>query len=232
MLTIILLQSHLRGAMDQTEELFAAIQAGNIEQVGSLISSHHELASARDATGVSAILRALYSRRKDVVEILVQSNSALDVFEAAALGKLDRVAELVAADPELAKAWSADGFTALHLTAFFGRQEVARFLLEHGADPAVASRNSMQVTPLNSAAAARQVEIARALLEHGAPVNAAQHGGWTALHSAAHNGDLKLVELLLQHGADRSLNGDSGKTAYDFALEAQHLDVCRRLEES
>lgn len=216
--------------MGKTEELFAAIQAGSARQVHDLLEENPELASARDATGVSAILRAVYTRRMEVLEILIQANTALDVFEAAALGRLERVAEWIEGEPELVRAWSTDGFTALHLAAFFGQQDVARFLLQHGADPGVPSQNPMRVTPLNSAAAARQAGIARMLLEHGSPVNAAQHGGWTALHSAAHNGDRDLVELLLQNGADRSLMGDNGKTAYDYALEAQHLEVCRRLE--
>jgi ankyrin repeat protein len=60
----------------------------------------------------------------------------------------------------------------------------------------------MKVTPLHSAAAARQVAIARLLIAHGANVNAAQaESGFTPLYEAAANGDLEFATLLLEHGA-------------------------------
>ena len=48
--------------------------------------------------------------------------------KAAALREDGRLAELLAGDPGLARAWSADGFTALHYAAFFGGEAVARLL--------------------------------------------------------------------------------------------------------
>ena len=64
--------------------------------------------------------------------------------------------------------------------------------------PAAVANNPMQVTPLHSAAAARNLAIVRALLEHGAPVNARQQKGWTALHAAAQHGDKPMVEVAVE----------------------------------
>ena len=81
-------------------------------------------------------MQALYERRQADVDAILATEPILDVFEAAALGRADRIAELVAADPNLVTAWSSDGFTALHLAAFLGTTEVAVALLDVGADVA------------------------------------------------------------------------------------------------
>ena len=158
--------------------------------------------------------------------MLRDAGPPLDIFEAAALpGAAERGAELLAADPGLATAWSSDGFTPLHLASFFGTEEMARMLLDRGADPNAVSRNPMAVQPLHSAAASRAVGIITMLLGHGADVNARQQGGWTPLHAAAIFGDLPLVELLLKSGAEVDLANDDGKRAVDLAAEKDHAQV-------
>src|SRR5688572_24471049 len=56
----------------------------------------------------------------------------LDLHEAAATGHLERVREL--STPENVNSASADGFQALGLACYFGHEDVARYLLDAGAD--------------------------------------------------------------------------------------------------
>ena len=126
--------------------------------------------------------------------------------------------ELLDPEPELARAWSPDGFTALHYAAFFGQEDAAKLLLERGADAEVVARHeSIHVTPLHSAAAGAHAGIVKLLLEHGADPNAAQDEGSTPLHSAADNDDRETVEALLAAGADASLANDAGQTPVQIA---------------
>ena len=156
----------------------------------------------------------------------------LDVFEAATLGRASRVREALAEEPELANAATDDGFTALHLAAFFsGDVESARALLDAGADPDALAANETGLRPINSAAAASSTRIVSLLLERGADVHAAQHGGYTPLHSAAAHGDGELVEVLLGAGADPTLRTDSGSTPAELADERGHPETARRLAE-
>lgn len=146
---------------------------------------------------MSEILQALY--RGEPVEAAVER---LDVLEAAALGRVERLRALLDADPELVHTRAPDDFTPLHYAAFFGGPEAARLLVERGADVNAWARNDqLEVMPLHSAAAARQTESARILLEHGADANAPQRGGFTPMDAAVQNGDAELRELLLAHGA-------------------------------
>ena len=61
-------------------------------------------------------------------------SEAPEVFQAVASGDLQRVRELLAMSPALANAKDREGATPLHYAAFNGNQELARFLVEQGAD--------------------------------------------------------------------------------------------------
>lgn len=218
--------------MDEHVEVINAVQAGDLEKLRALLAQAPSLASVRDANGVSAIMHALYRRRKDLLDMLLAAHPNLDIFEATSMGRNERVTELLRRDPHLAKAWSADGFTALHLAAFFAQEAIVVQLLQHGADASARARNPMKVMPLHSAAAAHNLAIVRTLLEHGAPPNARQERGWTAIHEAAQSGDQAMVKLLLTHGADRSPANDDGTTPLDLATKNGHTEVVKLLAPS
>jgi uncharacterized protein len=208
-----------------TSEIFEAIAEGDLDRVRKLVAEDATLAGAHDAQGLSAVTQARYRGHDDIVGALLDAEPELDVFEAAAVGRIERVRELVESDPALVSAFSPDGFTPLHLAAFFGYPDIARLLVEHGADTQAVARNPMQVMPLHSAAAARQLEIAKLLVDRGADVNASQERGFTPLHEAAQNGDVELTRLLLERGADRDQAAEDGRRAADFAAARGHEEV-------
>ena len=154
--------------MGGREELLEAVRSGDDTRVRSLLEADPSLAAVRDDDGISAVLNAHYRMRPDTVDILLAAGPELDVFEAAALGRIDRVAELLDGDPGLVAAWSPDGFTPLHLAAFFGHREAADLLLERGSGVGLLARNPMAVTPLHGAAAGSRHAVAGLLLEHDA----------------------------------------------------------------
>ena len=78
---------------------------------------------SRDRDGVSAIMLSRYRFDRGTTDALLAVDPELDVFEATALGYIDRLRERLDEDPARALAFSADGFTALHFAAFFGKAE-------------------------------------------------------------------------------------------------------------
>jgi ankyrin repeat protein len=153
---------------------------------------------------MSGVLQAIYRGDRDEAERLA-AGTELDVFEASALGRTERVRQLLEDDPALANAWADDGFQPLGLASFFGHPEVAKVLIERGAEVNSASRNDMKVMPLHSAAATSdpgvRYELARLLLDAGADPNARQQDEYTPLMAADQHGDTRLRELLLDRGA-------------------------------
>jgi ankyrin repeat protein len=202
------------------EELFEAIEAGDVGGVDAMLEDDPAAASSRDASGVSALMRALYRFDIALVDTVRRRVGVLDVFEAAAFGDVDRLTVLLEEDPPLATSYSGDGFTALHFAAFFGRYEAAELLIERGAEVDAFGRGWMTGTALHSAVSRLQSDVVRILLEAGANSNVRQSAGWTALHAAAANGDLASVDLLLDAGADPTATNDEGRSVIDLANES------------
>jgi len=217
--------------MSETIELFAAMRAGDAGTVQALVARDATVAKRKSELGVSAILVCLYEWNLEMLEILLSAGPPLDIFEAAALGKTSRVEALLAEDAVLLNAYSADGFTPLHLACFYGHHDVVACLLERGADPRLRSRNERAGTPLHEAANTGQSDILLMLLAHGAGVNATDSCGWTALHFAASKGFVDIVETLLGVGAIHPHDED-GRTPRDLALENGQLETFRALEAS
>jgi ankyrin repeat protein len=213
-----------------TTELFEAIERGDLSKVQGALNENPGLVGARNPQGVSALLFARYCNRQEIVDAMLTLNPQLDLFEAAALNKRNRAAELLSLDHQQAKAYSPDGFTALHLACFFGHPNLAEMLLRYGADPNARSRNAMAVTPLHSAAAARKQRSVEWLVEYGADINAVQQGGWTALHEAARQGNMEMAEYLLSKGADPLRKSEDGKAPADLADEKGHQQVLAALK--
>jgi ankyrin repeat protein len=217
--------------MPSDVELIAAVKDGQVARVAELVAAEPALSNARDADGVSAIMLSRYRSDRPVTDALLLGDPDLDVYEAAALGYVDRLRARLDDDASAVIARSADGFTALHFAAFFGKAEAARILLEAGAAVDVYAENVIRVQPLHSAAANRHLELCRLLLAAGADVNAREGSGYTPLHAAAQLGDPEMVELFLSAQADPNAATEGGETPAATAESAGHVDVARRLRE-
>jgi uncharacterized protein len=218
-------------SQSETSEFLEAVRRGDETVALALLARRPELRDVRNENGVSPPLSALYQGRPEFAARLLAGREA-DVFEAAALGDVARLRARVGADPGALRHTSPDGFTALHLAAYFGKEEAAQVLLAAGADAAAVASNASGVRPLHSACAtgrepdaAGRLAVARRLLEAGAPVDATQRGGFTALHSRALHGDVAFVRLLLAHGADPARAADDGRTPLAMAQGAGHAEV-------
>ena len=187
------------------------------------------LIDARSRTGESAILTAVYHRQKEIVNLLVSRGATMTLFEACAAGEVERVERLLAADPSATNGYSSDGWTPLHLAAFFGHTRIAELLIAHRADVAARSRNSNGNTPLHAALAGNHKMVAGLLIGHGGDVNATDAGGWRPLHLAAANNNLDAIKALIAQGADVNAATKEGQTALTLAQEKNHREAASLL---
>ena len=164
------------------------------------------------------------------VESLVASDPTLAIFAAAMTGDLTKLEALLTGNRSLVTAVSPDGWTALHLAAFFGQEGAARALLNKGASTKTRSTNPMNNLPIHAAAAGKHTAIVKLLLEHGTPANAQQQVGWTALHAAAQHGDVDMAQVLVLNGADVSARADNQQRPIDLAVLKAHQAMVDYLE--
>jgi uncharacterized protein len=212
-----------------------AIKAGEFERVKAMVSAEPTLIDARSRSGDSAILTAVYHRQKEIVNLLVARGASLSIFEACAAGEAERVERLLhesasgtVGAPGI-NGYSADGWTPLHLAAFFGHAKIVELLIAHGADVLARSRGANGNTPLHAALAGNHKFVAGILIGHGADVNAPDAQGWRPLHLASANNNMDAIKALIAEGADiQALNGEA-KTALSLATEKNHREAAALL---
>lgn len=142
-------------------------------------------------------------------------------------------------DIEAVKAFVEDGFppnagnevgyTILMGAARSSSLEVARFILSHGGQAALADKRGY--TALHWAVAqptanpANELSCVRMLIDAGADVNARNEDGITPLMNAAWFGCRESVKELLRLGADASLRDSKGRSALDLAVDRGHTEI-------
>jgi uncharacterized protein len=190
--------------------IFELIDAGDAEGVRELLRQDPAAAAARDEQGLSAVIRASY-RGPALVEAVRSADPPLDPFDRVVLGEpgdlpapdawtpdgftglhlaafsanAGATARLLeaGADPNVLATASFAQVTPLGTAAFAGANDVARLLLEHGADTELTSDQGG--TPLHSAAANGNRELVELLLAHGASPKARTDKGETPADVAA-----------------------------------------------
>jgi len=153
-------------------------------------------------SGSEAMVALLLTNRADLALRNSFGESPLDI--AAILGKTAIAAQLLATGAEANGAEPATGAsTPLHHAASGGHRDVAKLLLEHGANPnATAVYGQAEVTPLMIAAGNGNTEIVSLLLKHKANPNLLDAEGKTALWNAIYSRKVDVVRLLLANGAN------------------------------
>ena len=216
--------------MNSVADVMKAIQSDDIHSLKQLFDTQPELAGSRDDNGNSPILISAYYGRTAMIRVILDQGVHPNIFEACAAGLAGDVARLLKEDPKLVAERSHDGWTPLHLAAFFGHLDAVKMLLDSGAPMLAISNNNESNLPINAAAAGRRNAVVQLLVERGCPPDArSSDQGYTALHLAANNGNVELIEFLLRSGADRNLKTGAGETAHDLAVKQGDTNAAKIL---
>ncbi len=128
-----------------------------------------------------------------------------------------------------AKAFTADGTTALHWAAHWNDLEMVNALLAAGADPKAANRYG--VTPIAEAAGTNNGAVVERLLKAGVSADTmATTEGETILMTASRVGNIEAVKALLDRGANPNAKESfKGQTALMWAAAEGHADIVKVL---
>ena len=210
-------------------ELNDAIRQGDVSRVTALLDSDPSLLQSHEGA-VTPILLAIYHGKSDVARLLVDRGAPVSFPEACALGDLALVQRMLDEDPSMLDQRSADGFPSVGLAIFFKHPDVARLLIERGANVNAPAENAARVAPVHAAAAACDHATMRLLLERGADPNAHQQLDFTPMHGAASRGDVEMAKLLMEFGAERNPKGSDGQTPGDAARSHGHPEFAEWIE--
>lgn len=139
----------------------------------------------------------------------------MDFFDLIRSGKLEEIKLRVEADSSLISKKDDKGFPPLIMACYTSQNDVAKFLLETGAD--LNAQDAADNTALMGVSYKGILDIASILIEQGADVNIQNSQGYTALMFAAMFNQEEIIRLLIQHTADILITDSSGKTASDHA---------------
>jgi ankyrin repeat protein/tetratricopeptide (TPR) repeat protein len=174
----------------RTMSIRAAVVAGNLERVRSLLETNPSWKDSSDLEGNALVAVAAEKGHAAVLELLLAQGARVN-------------------------ATNKTGHSALHAVALTGQREAAALLLEKGAD--LRARCVRGMTPVQEAAEKGYTAIVELLLAKGAPVHGANNEGDTLLHFAAANGNLELTSLLLANRANVAATNKTGHSALHAA---------------
>jgi ankyrin repeat protein len=209
----------------RTDEFMQAAKDGDLDALKRLAAEDPAVLASTWSSGETPLMAALYRKHDAAVEWLAASGVALNIFAASALGRVELLDPLIAsASPDI-ETYSYDGWTPLHLAAFFGRRAAVGRLMTAGADLNAVSRNALRNTPLHAAVAGGHVEVSLLLIDSGADVNAVDAGGHTPLHIAAEAGYAPVAQALLARGASAHVVDSEDRTPLSRAAAKGHTEI-------
>ena len=198
---------------DGATALLWAAQWDDLETARLLIRAGANVNAANDY-GITPLLMACLNGSAVMIDALLkaganpslsQATGETPLMTAAKTGKLDAVTLLLGRGVDVNARETSGGQTALMWALSEQHLDVARALVQHGAD--VRGGSASGFTPLMFAVRQGDFDAVKLLLAQGADVNTVAADGVSALHVATVRGNAALAEYLMEQGADPNADG-------------------------
>ncbi len=179
-------------ASQETIDRFVIFCHGNMAGVKEMLASDPSLINSRSTLDETPLGAAAHVGNRAMAEYLLGEGAAPELTASAMLGNDDEVRAAVSADPALANAAGAHGIPILFHAVIGGNFDLAKYLVEQGADTSPEQTGSL----LHAAVHAGHVEMAAWVLSLGADPNGLDYEQKTPLQRAEASGNAEMIELL------------------------------------
>lgn len=187
-------------------ELWAAIESGDRDKI-ELLFSRGARVNEKNRNGDTPLQWATWRGKPELVRLLISHGADYTIFAASSVGDINRVKDILIANPAEVNAREKNYGTPLHLACAKGHKEVAELLIFHGAR--IDAREWRDETPLHWASQEGHIEVVKLLISKGADVRQSNWEDVTPLHWASRKGHREVAALLIDSGADvNALSGD------------------------
>jgi ankyrin repeat protein len=236
------LKKHFDSLPQPVTNMHQLVAIGDIPAMQAAVAQDPNLVNQLSESGLPPLYIAALSRNRQVRDFLLDHGAIVDVFACAYLGMAVDAESLLKRNPDLARATTRNGMTALHYAAMAGHSDVVDVLLRYHPDVnALDHRGNTALTEachggpwkfepaeeiiellldhnaqvdLFQAAATGRTSLIESILDRDSSViDAIDSQGKTALFHAAHNNCLAAVKLLVERGADANRSDAVGTAA-------------------
>ncbi len=145
-----------------------------------------------------------------------------DIHAAVREGNLKVVKKLVKKDITIVNTLNAKGHSPLNLAVYNNKEDVARLLIEKGAN--INYKMDMG-SAVHAVAFKGNSALLKLLIDNQADIDALDNNNTSALHYAVLGNHLACVKILLENNAIRNSKDATGKTAFDYAKELGNKEI-------
>lgn len=217
--------------MPNETSMHELVTENNVQPMQEAVARDPESVNELNESGLPPLYTAALYRNRQAIDLLLEHGAVVDIFACAYLGNATDAEILLKRNPNLARATTPNGMTALHYAAMAGHCDVADILLRYHADVnaldnhgGTALMEACHAGPWKSEPAEETIQL---LLDHNAQADLFQAAAMgrtgliesildrddklidslddqekTALFHAAHNNRFAAVKLLVERGAD------------------------------
>ena len=146
-----------------------------------------------------------------------------DIYQAVKDGNTELVKKHLQKNPELLNVKNPDAMTPLNFAAQEGQLDIAKYLLDSGADPLLGDNENSG--PIHLAAISGSIPIIDLLIYHGVDINFKDDNGTNALQFALSRRQFETAKHLINKGADVRAENNRSWSALQFAAIGGNLEI-------
>ena len=213
-----------------------AVKARDVEVLSDLLEAGYLDVNVATAKGKTALMVAAQAADKSFCVDLValgadvdakNQNGGTPLMHASVGGSLDIVNLLLREGADVNER-AGNGWSALMLASAKGFSRIVKRLIQVNGEPNI--RDVFGWTPLMHAVEQNRKDVIELLVSSSnGEIDNRNIDGVTALHRAAALGYIEIVRLLLAAGARADLPDQTGRTAVDYAMQSENLQIAKEL---
>src|SRR5688572_7609569 len=128
------LKKHLESLSQSATSMHEPVTEDNMQAMRAAVAKDPGLVNQLNESGLPPLYTAALYRNQKAIDFLLEHGAVVDIFAYAYLGKPADAEVLLKRNPELARATTSNGMTALHYAALAGHLDVIEVLLRYHAN--------------------------------------------------------------------------------------------------